>query len=183
MDAGRGGRVSLLLLLGGARSGKSALALRLAEDSGAPVVFVATGEALDDEMRQRIERHRAERAADWRTVEEPVELRTALDALPEDACAVVDCLSFWVANLLERGLDAAAVEAEAAAAAHSAAARVALTIAVSNEVGLGIVPSTPLGRAYRDLLGRVNQAWAARAERVGLVVAGRVLPLREASEL
>jgi adenosylcobinamide kinase / adenosylcobinamide-phosphate guanylyltransferase len=174
--------MSLVLLLGGARSGKSALALRLARESRAPVVFVATAEALDDEMRERIARHRAERDRAWRTVEEPVALEAALRAAPPDACVVVDCLSLWVANLLGRGADAVEVEAEAAAAASAAAERGARTIAVTNEVGLGVVPATPLGRAYRDVLGRVNQTWAARAQKAAFVVAGRALPLHEGLE-
>jgi adenosylcobinamide kinase / adenosylcobinamide-phosphate guanylyltransferase len=168
--------VSLVVLLGGARSGKSALAVRLAATSGAPVVFVATGEAGDGEMAARIERHREERPAGWTTVEEPRALLAAVAGAPAGSCLVVDCLSLWVANLIE---DTAAegIEGEAAAAADAAAGRSGPTIAVSNEVGLGIVPATPLGRAYRDVLGRVNQTWVAAAGEAMLVVAGRVLRL------
>ena len=169
--------MSLVLLLGGARSGKSRLAVRLATETGAPVVFLATGEAGDDEMADRIARHRAERPADWTTVEEPVALREAVAAAPPDAALVVDCLSLWVANLLE-SRPAAEIEAEAAAAAALAAGRTK-TIAVSNEVGLGVVPATPLGRAYRDVLGRVNAIWAEAADEAYFVVAGRVLRLSE----
>jgi adenosyl cobinamide kinase/adenosyl cobinamide phosphate guanylyltransferase len=165
--------VSLVLLLGGARSGKSELALRLAERSGREVVFVATAEARDDEMRERIERHRAERPGAWATVEEPLDLAGALARVRPETCAIVDCLSLWVSNLMERGLDA-----EDSAPAAAAAAR-PLTIAVSNEVGLGVVPATPLGRAYRDVLGRVNRIWADAADETYLVVAGRVLRLHE----
>ena len=166
-----------MLLLGGARSGKSRLAVRLATETGAPVVFLATGEAGDDEMADRIARHRAERPADWTTIEEPVALREAVAAAPPDAALVVDCLSLWVANLLE-SRPAAEIEAEAAAAAALAAGRTK-TIAVSNEVGLGVVPATPLGRAYRDVLGRVNAIWAEAADEAYFVVAGRVLRLSE----
>src|SRR5438093_5357232 len=137
--------MTLVVLLGGARSGKSSLAVRLARDARAPVVFIATGEAGDDEMADRIARHRAERPSDWQTVEEPVALAAALEAAPDTACVVVDCLSLWVANLLERGDED--VEQQAAAAAAIAAAGGTRTIAVSNEVGLGVVPATPLGRA------------------------------------
>jgi adenosyl cobinamide kinase/adenosyl cobinamide phosphate guanylyltransferase len=168
--------VSLVVLLGGARSGKSRLAVRLAAASGAPVVFVATGEPGDEEMAARIEQHRQERPAAWTTVEEPRRLLDAVEAVPAGCCLVVDCLSLWIANLIEK-TSADAIEAEAATAAEVAAARAAPTIAVSNEVGLGVVPATPLGRAYRDVLGRVNQAWVAAADEAMLVVAGRVLPL------
>jgi adenosylcobinamide kinase / adenosylcobinamide-phosphate guanylyltransferase len=167
--------MSLVLLLGGARSGKSSLAVRLAAESGTPVVFVATGEARDAEMAERIDRHRAERPAGWQTVEEPFALARALEAAPPDACVVVDCLSLWVANVLERG--DGDVEHQAATAAEIAATRAAKTIAVSNEVGLGVVPATPAGRAYRDVLGRVNAAWAGAAEEAYFVVAGKGLRL------
>jgi adenosyl cobinamide kinase/adenosyl cobinamide phosphate guanylyltransferase len=161
---------SLVLLLGGARSGKSSLAVRMAGESA---TLIATATAGDEEMAERIRRHRAERPAAWTTVEEPVELRAALEAA--SGTVVVDCLSFWVANLLEADWSDEAVEAEAEACARAAAARD--TIAVSNEVGLGVVPATPLGRRYRDVLGRVNATWAAAADRALFVVAGRVLEL------
>jgi adenosylcobinamide kinase / adenosylcobinamide-phosphate guanylyltransferase len=161
------------MLLGGARSGKSRLALELA---GAGGVFIATGEARDEEMAERIARHRAERPAGWRTVEAPLRLREALADAPQDGTAIVDCLSLWVANLLEHD-DAETIEAEAAEAAATAAARAGKTIAVSNEVGLGLVPMTPLGRAYRDVLGRVNAIWVEAAAESFFVIAGRTLRL------
>jgi adenosyl cobinamide kinase/adenosyl cobinamide phosphate guanylyltransferase len=167
--------VSLVFLLGGARSGKSALAVDLARRSEAPVVFLATGEAGDEEMAARIARHRAERPAGWTTVEEPRELAATVAAAPAAACLVVDCLSLWVANILER--PAETVEAEAEYAADLAVTRAGLTVAVSNEVGMGVVPATPLGRAYRDVLGRVNATWARHADEAYLVVAGRRLRL------
>jgi adenosylcobinamide kinase / adenosylcobinamide-phosphate guanylyltransferase len=165
--------LTLVLLLGGARSGKSVLAIRLAEREGAPVVFVATGEAGDEEMAARVERHRAERPAAWRTVEEPVELERALAEAPPGSTAIVDCLSLWVSNVFE----SLPVEALAASAAQVAAVREGLTIAVSNEVGLGIVPDNALARRYRDVLGRVNATWATAADEAYLVVAGRRLRL------
>jgi adenosylcobinamide kinase / adenosylcobinamide-phosphate guanylyltransferase len=174
--------VTLVVLLGGARAGKSALAVELAAASGARVTYLATAEALDEEMAERIAVHRRERPEHWQTVEEPVELRAAVSRVPVAETLVVDCLSLWAANVLER-LGAPAVETEARRAAEVAAARDGLTVAVSNEVGLGIVPATPLGRAYRDVLGRVNAAWVAASDRAALVVAGRTLQLDAPSEV
>jgi adenosylcobinamide kinase / adenosylcobinamide-phosphate guanylyltransferase len=173
----------LILLIGGAGSGKSRLAARLADEAGAPVVFVATGEARDDEMSERIRRHRDDRPAGWVTVEEPVELRSALAAVPESSTAIVDCLTLWVSNLMERGRSDEDVESLARGASAEASARAALTIVVTNEVGAGIVPANPMARRYRDVLGRVNALWAEAADDVSLVVAGRVLRLAPADEL
>jgi adenosyl cobinamide kinase/adenosyl cobinamide phosphate guanylyltransferase len=175
--------MALTLLLGGARSGKSALAQRLAVHWGGPVTVVATGQARDAEMAERVARHRAARPAGWTTVEEPLELEAALVAAAGDACVVVDCLTLWVSNLLEQGLADEEVEARARAGAATAAARFAPTVAVSNEVGSGIVPADPLSRRYRDLLGQVNAAWAAAADRSLLLVAGRAVPLADPVEL
>jgi adenosylcobinamide kinase/adenosylcobinamide-phosphate guanylyltransferase len=169
--------VSLTFLLGGARSGKSALAVELAHVWEGPVSVIATAEARDEEMAERIRLHRAERPVQWRMIEEPVELEEVLRRVPEDAAAVVDCLSLWVSNLIERGAADADIEACGRSAAALAAKRRALTIAVSNEVGLGVVPATELGRRYRDVLGRVNAEWAAAAADVAFVIAGRRLPL------
>ena len=169
--------MALTLLLGGVRSGKSALALRRARAFGGPVVFVATGEPRDAEMADRIARHRAERDPSWPTVEAPVEVAAALADVPPGACAIVDCLSLWVANLLERGDGEDAIADIAAEAARLAAAREGPTIAVSNEVGMGVVPPYELGRLYRDVLGRVNVTWADHAAEALLVVAGRSLAL------
>ena len=172
----------LVLLTGGARSGKSSLAVALATRASADVVFLATGEARDDEMAARIAAHRAERPAHWTTVEEPVRVAEAIGAVERSACLVVDCLSLWVANLLEAD-DAAEIERAAATAVAAAAARDGTTIVVTSEVGLGVVPGTPVGRAYRDVLGRVNAIWAAQATEAYLVVAGRLLPLLPATEV
>jgi adenosyl cobinamide kinase/adenosyl cobinamide phosphate guanylyltransferase len=169
--------VSLVVLLGGARAGKSSLAQQLASRWDGPVAYVATAEARDEEMAERIERHRGERPEAWTTVEEPLELRAALERLDRGQAAVVDCLTLWVSNLLERGDPPEAVLAEAAAAAAIAAAHPAPVIVVSNEVGLGIVPASPLARVYRDLLGAVNRVFVDRAESASLVVAGRMLQL------
>jgi adenosyl cobinamide kinase/adenosyl cobinamide phosphate guanylyltransferase len=168
--------VSLTVLLGGARAGKSALALELAGDHDGPVVYVATAEPGDDEMATRIAQHQRERPAEWRTIEEPFELRSALASVEPEACVVVDCLTLWVSNLLARGED---VVAEAEAVADLAAGRSSPTIVVSNEVGLGIVPAVEVAREYRDLLGAVNAAFVRRAADAAFVVAGRALPLQE----
>jgi adenosylcobinamide kinase/adenosylcobinamide-phosphate guanylyltransferase len=169
--------VSSVFLLGGARSGKSSLAVDFARRWDGPVTVLATGEAGDEEMAERIRRHRAQRPAEWTTVEEPLELGTALSRVAEDAAVVIECVSLWVANLLGRGDTDPEVEEQATAVAELCAARRSLTIAVSNEVGLGVVPATPVGRRYRDLLGRVNGLWAAAADEVVFVVAGRPLRL------
>jgi adenosylcobinamide kinase / adenosylcobinamide-phosphate guanylyltransferase len=175
--------MSLVFLLGGVRSGKSRLAVRLAEASGAPVVFLATGEAGDQEMADRIDRHRRERPAGWRTVEEPLELAAAIGEVDPADTLVVDCLSIWTSNLLGAGASDGEVEARAIEAARAAAGRPGLTIVVSNEAGLGVVPATPLGRRWRDLIGRVNALVAERAGRAYFVVAGRALELRDAGSL
>jgi adenosylcobinamide kinase / adenosylcobinamide-phosphate guanylyltransferase len=169
--------VSLTVLIGGARSGKSALALERAA-SAEDVVFVATGEGRDEEMAARIERHRRERPGHWETVEEPLALRAVLESADPGACLVVDCLTLWVANLVEAGRADDEIEVEATEAARAAAARPGETLVVTNEVGLGVVPDTPLGRRYRDVLGRVNAHFVLMADEALFVVAGRTLPLR-----
>lgn len=169
--------MALTVLTGGARSGKSSLAVQAAARSGRSVVVIATAEPRDAEFTARIAAHRAERPAGWGVVEESVELERAIRAAPAAACLVVDCLSLWVANLLEVGTSHHDVVDRGRSAAAAAAARPAPTIAVTNEVGLGIVPVNPLARAYRDVLGRTNAAWVAAADAAALVVAGRVLPL------
>ena len=167
----------LTFLLGGARSGKSRLAVRMATGWAGPVVFLATAEARDADMAERIERHRQERPAEWETLEAPLDLADALAGAPGEAFVVVDCLTLWVSNLLEAGRSADGVEQAAREAAALAAERAAPTVVVSNEVGLGVVPETALGRTFRDVLGLVNAAFAAAAETTYLVVAGRVLEL------
>lgn len=160
------------LILGGARSGKSARALDLAR---APrKVFVATAEALDDEMAARIAAHQAERGPEWRLVDAPLDIAGAIvrNAAP-DAVLLVDCLTLWLSNLMHHGRDVPAETDRLAAALGAAAGPVIL---VSNEVGLGLAPDNPLGRAFRDEQGRLNQRIAAAATRVEFVAAG--LPLR-----
>lgn len=171
---------------GGARSGKSRFAERLATRTGRPVVYIATLEPLDDEMVHRIANHRASRPAAWRTVEASRELEAALAGALSDACVLIDCLSLWVTNLLLDGpeLPPQAVSALAddlsarlEALLDLAASRSGPLIVVSNEVGAGLVPEHALGRAFRDLLGWANQRVAARAARAWLLVAGRPIAL------
>ena len=169
----------LTFVTGGARSGKSSYALRLATSSGKPCVMIATAEARDDEMAERIAAHRRERPAEWRTIEQTRDLAEPLRGLDPGEFAIVDCLSLWVANLLEDH-DGPAVEARAAEAAAIAAAHRGGCVAVSNEVGMGIVPMNELARSYRDVLGRVNAIWAEAADEALLAVAGRVLRLERA---
>ncbi|WP_234554023.1 cobyric acid synthase [Thermus caliditerrae] len=160
----------LILLLGGARSGKSRFAQELA---GPFASLIATAEARDEEMAARIARHRAERPPTWETLEEPRDLAGALRRARHPT-VVVDCLTLWVANLLEAGLDPLAEAGRFLEAVRQSGKRV---IAVSNEVGMGIVPANPLARRYRDLLGEVNALLAQEAEEAYLLVAGRPLPL------
>jgi adenosylcobinamide kinase/adenosylcobinamide-phosphate guanylyltransferase len=158
------------LVLGGARSGKSAHAQRLAEQIGGDLVFIATAEAYDDEMRERIARHRADRDARWRTVEAPRDLVGAIRA--EDRAGrtvLVDCLTLWLSNLLLVDAD---LEAAGVALVEAVAAFRGRLLLVSNEVGFGIVPENALARAFRDAQGRLNQRVAAACEAVDLVVAG-----------
>jgi adenosylcobinamide kinase / adenosylcobinamide-phosphate guanylyltransferase len=175
--------MSLTLLTGGVRSGKSRLAVRLAKRWGGPVTVIATGEPGDEEMAERIRRHRVERPPEWETVEEPVALEEALARVPDDAFVLVDCLTLWVSNLMEPVLSGPAIEERAGRAASLAAARGSPSLAVTNEVGSGIVAADPLARRFADVLGRVNAIWAGEAERVLLVAAGRAVPLSDPIDL
>jgi adenosylcobinamide kinase / adenosylcobinamide-phosphate guanylyltransferase len=169
--------MALTVLIGGARSGKSSIAVRAAMELRRPVVFVATAEALDAEFEHRISRHRAERPADWRVVEEPIALEEALLGVPDDATVIVDCLSLWVANLMGREDSEDEISSAARRAAKLAATRSGATLVITNEVGMAIVPANALARRYRDVLGRVNATWTAASDQALLVVAGMGLPL------
>ncbi len=168
-------------LVGGARSGKSTLALALAERHGGAVTYVATSPRIegDDDLDARIEAHRRERPAEWSTVEEELDLVGAIAGAPGGALVVVDCITLWVNNVVWRGDDDESVLAATDAAVRAAAGRRDPVVVVSNEVGLGIVPADTASRRFRDLLGRVNQRWAAAADRTVLLVAGRALPLHD----
>lgn len=171
------------LILGGAKSGKSSLALELANQSGGRRVFIATAQAGDGEMQDRIQRHQAERGPEWSTVEEPVDLRTALQNVDgDDAVLVVDCLTLWLSNLLTvaqmPAKDVTAKGRELAALLPALQSRVIL---VANEVGLGIVPDNALARLYRDLAGGLNQGLAQVCGQVIFVAAGLPLVLKGSS--
>jgi adenosyl cobinamide kinase/adenosyl cobinamide phosphate guanylyltransferase len=174
----------LTFLTGGARSGKSSLAVRLAAASGLPVVFLATARPEgDDEWHARLARHRAERPGAWSTIEEPVDLAGAIAAADTQAALVVDCLTLWVTNVVQAGMVDDEVEALSRKACTAIVARQAPTFVVSNEVGSSIVPVDPAVRRYRDLLGRVNAMFASSADRAYLTVAGRMLPLLDPDDV
>ncbi len=158
----------LTLVLGGARSGKSAYAERLVMAHPAPWTYLATAEIFDEEMRARIDRHRARRGEGWRTMEAPHDLVRAIEAEAARPM-LVDCLTLWLSNRLLAGADLA-VDRTAVAAAL--AARAAPTVVVASEVGLSIVPENVLARAFRDAAGELHQAVARVSGRVALTVAG-----------
>jgi adenosylcobinamide kinase/adenosylcobinamide-phosphate guanylyltransferase len=165
--------------LGGARSGKSRLAQARAERATGELVFVATGEALDAEMTERIARHRAERGSRWRTVEAPRDLPEVLrrECAP-GRVVLVDCLTLWLSNVMLPDEDTGAATSDLISAIDAQRGTLVL---VSNEVGMGIVPETPLGRRFRDAAGRLNQAVAAVADEVLLVAAGLAITMKGAS--
>lgn len=171
-----------MLILGGARSGKSRYALNLALDharvaGGAPGM-IATAQALDGEMEARIQRHKEERSDDWICTEEPIHLPRAIDQLaPQCGCILVDCLTLWLSNIMHADRDIAGDTQALIDAVERAPCRVVL---VSNEVGLGLVPETPLGRAFRDAQGRLNQTLAAVCGQVSFIAAGLPMHLKGA---
>ena len=165
------------LVLGGARSGKSTFAEQLVEASGLARIYLATATAGDDEMRSRIAHHRERRGEGWITVEEPLAL---VDALTREAtrgrAVLVDCLTLWLSNLMQAGADLDEAADDVVRTLDGYAVPV---VFVSNEVGLGIVPDTPLGRAFRDAQGRLNMRMADRADRVVLMAAGLPLIMKD----
>lgn len=171
----------LTLLTGGARSGKSRAAVQLAERAGAPVTFIATATAGDDEMTARIRRHQQERPSAWTTLEEPVAVARAVASVDDGETVIVDCLALWVTNQIDA--DDRDIWWRADELAETLAARSGTSIVVTNEVGLGIVPVNEMARRFRDLLGAVNQRVAARADRTLLCVAGGVVPVIDVESL
>ncbi|MBI2906579.1 MAG: bifunctional adenosylcobinamide kinase/adenosylcobinamide-phosphate guanylyltransferase [Chloroflexi bacterium] len=178
----------LILVLGGARSGKSAFAQRLASAEGGPtsrVLFIATAEARDPEMAARIRCHRDARPESWTTIEEPFDLASVVGGVNDHDVVLVDCLGLWVSNLLLRDgermsevdLESAVLRATQELLDCYQKGRATL-IVVTNEVGMGLVPPYPLGRQFQDILGRVNQLVASRADRAYLAIAGLALELK-----
>ena len=159
----------LYLVLGGARSGKSRHAESLVEARPPPWRYIATAEPLDEEMRQRIDAHKARRGSDWQTVEAPLELASAIDDCADGTPVLVDCLTLWLSNLM---LNGRRVDEAVDGLLAVLGGRRGLTVLVSNEVGLGIVPDNRLARDFRDAAGTVHAKVAARAEHVHFMVAG-----------
>lgn len=194
----------LILIIGGARSGKSTFAERLAASSGRTVAFIATATASDNEMRERIIRHRAFRPSEWHTIEEPLDLVGAVQQAYKLADVVIlDCVTLWLGNRLlqepgqhesdDMGKEEMSIasglfderssqQIEALLAVVQSAKKGKTLIVVSNEVGLGIVPAYPLGRVYRDTLGYINQLLAQVADRVYLMVAGMAVDIKRLNE-
>jgi adenosylcobinamide kinase/adenosylcobinamide-phosphate guanylyltransferase len=180
--------MALFVLIGGARSAKSSLAVEWGRRAGETITYVATAPRQEDarepdaDMAARIDRHRLERPADWTTIEEGVDLSGALDAA-RGTTVIVDCLTLWTSNLMWIGRSDADIDELAERTAERAAGYGRPVLAITNEVGLGVHPETELGRRYRDVLGRVNQRWVAAAEQSVMLVAGRAVELRDPWDL
>ena len=170
------------LVGGGARSGKSAFALHLAMNAGARRVFIATAVAFDEEMRQRIDLHRKERRGDFETLEAPCDLDAATARLALQGSAVdvvvIDCLTLWLSNLLLADRSQVEIEARVDALARTLATASFRSVVVTNEVGMGLVPETALGRAFRDIAGRAHQRLSRSASEIYLAALGTILRLR-----
>jgi adenosylcobinamide kinase/adenosylcobinamide-phosphate guanylyltransferase len=170
----------LVLVGGGARSGKSRFALTRALALGRRALFVATAEPSDDEMRARIAQHRDERGGAFETVEEPIALPELLGQVLGHDVVLIDCLTLWLSNLLVRGATADEVMERVDALGAALAKRQAHVVLVTNEVGMGLVPETPLGRVFRDVTGLAHQRLARDADEIHLAVLGMILRLRPA---
>lgn len=168
----------LVLVGGGVRSGKSAYAVARARSLGTRRAFLATARPYDAEMVERIRRHQAERAGDFTLVEEPIALAQAVGRLDGFDVAVIDCVTLWLSNQLIDGFPPAEIEARAAELAGALRRAPCHVVVVTNEVGMGVHPETPLGRTFRDLAGRAHQALARAADEIHLAVLGTLLRLK-----
>jgi adenosylcobinamide kinase / adenosylcobinamide-phosphate guanylyltransferase len=169
--------MSLVFVTGGARSGKSTFALNLARATQEPVTFIATAQAFDAEMTERITKHQLERPQDWTTIEAPIDVQSALKQV-KTRVVILDCLSLLVSNLMLENFSEAKIQERIDDMLEIANARDLKLIVVTNEVGSGIVPEYPLGRLFRDVLGRANQTVAAASSEAYLLVAGLSLKLK-----
>jgi len=180
--------VEIILITGGARSGKSRHAQGLAETRSGSPLFIATSPTIDDEMRERIARHQSDRRGrGWRTVEETIQLKEALANNREEEVVLIDCLTLWISNLLFEAeepelLGEDTIEELCREMLAEVRGRSGTVIFVTNEVGAGIVPENPLARRFRDLTGRCNQVMAAGANRVDLVTCGIAMTIKMASQ-
>lgn len=170
---------TLILITGGVRSGKSNYAQHLAKSFKRKVIYIATAEALDSDMRERIRRHKKSRDKSWATIEEPLDVLGAVKKLPAGARVVLlDCLTLLISNLIFKGLSDKAVCSEVKAILKALRQKADTSIVVTNEVGSGIVPDNRLARRFRDLQGRVNQIVAKEADRVCLLVSGMPVQIK-----
>jgi adenosylcobinamide kinase/adenosylcobinamide-phosphate guanylyltransferase len=172
----------IILVGGGARSGKSRFALNLAMKLGARRLFVATGQARDDEMAQRIRAHQQSRGADFHTVEEPLSVTEVLRHIENVDVVLIDCLTLWLANLLLDGNTPEQIDRRVHELVEVCLRRTFHAVVVTNEVGMGIVPETPLGRVFRDVAGLAHQTWSRHADEVYLGMLGTLLRLKPAPE-
>lgn len=163
-------------VIGGARSGKSSFALKLAESFAGPHLYLATAEPFDAEMEERIRRHREERGQGWDTLEEPKDIASKISGEPGYGVVLIDCLTLWLANLIASGTDDGGIEKGIDGLVGACKLSSSKIIAVSNEVGLGIVPDNPLSRRFRDLSGIMNRRMAEAAMEVYFVASG--IPLK-----
>lgn len=168
----------LVLIGGGVRTGKSAFALERARTLGERRVFIATAQAFDDEMRSKIEAHRRERSHDFETVEEPIALPAALAGLRGVDVVVIDCITLWLSNLLLREESPQRILQLVDELTAVLERRTYHSLIVTNEVGMGVVPETALGRAFRDLCGVTHQRLARAADEVHLAVLGTLLRIK-----
>lgn len=168
----------IIFVIGGARSGKSRFAAEIAKKSKCKTAFIATCEALDNEMKKRISLHKKNRPSSWRTIDEPLDLFSAVKKAKNADCIIIDCLTLWVSNLMLKNKTEPAIIKEINSITGHLKKIPGKSIIVSNEVGLGIVPDNKLARDFRDIAGRLNQLFAEKADQVFMMHAGIPLQLK-----